>query len=120
MAKILLIEDHPEFRETIAEMLELHGHQVTSAQDGREGMTLFSRHSFDVIITDLIMPQQDGISVIVGIRQKSQAVKIIAISGGGNINGVDYLRMTEDLGVDATLEKPFQSQQLLDTVKRLV
>ncbi|MEK9896551.1 MAG: response regulator, partial [Burkholderiaceae bacterium] len=109
MARILLIEDHSEFRETIQEMLRLAGHQVSTAMDGREGVSLFSQNPYDIVITDLIMPQQDGISVIVAIRQKSPNVRIIAISGGGTINGVDYIKLTEDLGVDATMEKPFRA-----------
>jgi DNA-binding response OmpR family regulator len=120
MAKILLIEDDRDYRAILTQTIQLDGHTVLEAGDGDQGIEMFVQHRPDLVITDLILPCQDGVGVILTLRQKDPQVKLIAISGGGNIDGVDYLQMTTDLGVQATFEKPFSGRELLKKIKELV
>jgi len=125
MAKILLIDDEDDLREFVAIALNYHGHEVTEARSGRvitdppEGAAAAS--DFDLIITDIVMPDSEGLETIVAARKSHPAGKIIAISGGnrgGDRAGVDYLQQARLLGADATLCKPFSTADLFRTVEQ--
>jgi two-component system, chemotaxis family, chemotaxis protein CheY len=118
MAKILVIDDDVIVRETIVQILEDGGHQVVSAEDGKRGMAAFRSESPDLIITDIIMPEQEGIQTITEIRGVQPNAKIIAISGGGRIGNTDFLKIARHLGAFDAIAKPFDPDDLLSRVGR--
>ena len=120
MAKILLIEDDEQFLQLLELLLGSAGHQVTGARDGKEGMKSLKDKHFDLIITDIFMPEQDGLAVITDLGHKEAKPKIIAISGGGKLGTYQYLKHAKMLGADATLAKPFETHELLDLVDDLL
>ncbi len=121
MARILVIEDDSMLRLMLQQMLEHNGHNVLVASDGMEATRLYQKHSdIDLIVTDVLMPEKDGLEVIMEIRNKLPQVKIIAISGGGRISHTDYLIAARRLGAHATLSKPFARQELMDAINSLL
>jgi len=117
-ANILVIDDDAIVRRTLQEILESEGYQVTCAENGRYGLAAFERRRPDLVITDIIMPDQEGIETIVHLRKVWPEGPIIAISGGGRIGNVDFLQMAERIGADAILAKPFEPEELLSHVAR--
>jgi YesN/AraC family two-component response regulator len=93
---------------------------VAEAADGRPGEAAVAERLPDLLITDIIMPDQEGIGLIMSLRQKHKALKILAISGGGRLSHTDYLQMAERLGANATLAKPFRRDALLAAVQKLL
>lgn len=121
MASILVIDDEVSQRQFVARALEKQGHAVAEAADGAEALKILADCTIDLVITDLLMPETDGIETIMALRQLYPATKIIAISGGGEYqSGTDFLRAAESLGADCTLTKPFEFKQLLPAVAALV
>lgn len=120
MSAILVIDDDSAVREVIREILAQEGHAVTIAENGREAVRRLADASFDLVITDLIMPEQEGIETITEIRQRDGDIPILAISGGGRLGPGDYLETARYMGADATLAKPFGRQELLAVIKRLL
>jgi DNA-binding response OmpR family regulator len=118
--KILVIDDEPAVRYAVTRILEGSGYEVTTAADGMRGMSQFRLWQPDLVITDLIMPEQEGMQTIKQIREADPAVKILAISGGGRLVNVDFLQVARRLGADEVLAKPFDSRDLLTTVRRLL
>jgi two-component system, chemotaxis family, chemotaxis protein CheY len=118
MAKILVIDDDAIVRETVIQVLEDHGHQVRSAEDGRRGVAAFRAERPDLVITDIIMPEQEGIQTITEIRALAPGAKIIAISGGGRIGNADFLKMARHLGAADVVAKPFDPDELASRVDR--
>jgi len=117
MAQILVIEDNAQVRRTLVRILKAAGHDVREAADGVIGMKLFEEARPALIITDIVMPEQEGIETIRLLRQRAPSLPILAISGGGRL---DYLSFAMELGATATLSKPFGSDQLLSTVADLI
>jgi CheY-like chemotaxis protein len=120
MSAILVIDDDASVREVVSEMLRLEGHAVTIAENGREAILLLTRQRFDLVITDLIMPEKEGIETIGEIRRTDKHLPILAISGGGRLGPGDYLETARYIGADATLAKPFARQELLTTIDALL
>lgn len=116
MATILLIDDDDLLRPMLRAALELSGHTVTEARNGREGVALYQANPPGLVITDLIMPDQEGIETIRLLTKEYPAVKIIAMSGGGRLAPTGYLTMARRLGAKATLAKPFSVEELSLTV----
>lgn len=116
MAIILVIEDEPLVRDTIRLSLETAGYKVIIASDGREGVSILKRTKVDIIVTDLIMPEQEGLETIRIVRRDHPDVKIIAISGGGRHIGTDYLKAASLLGAHFALRKPFAMAHLKECV----
>jgi DNA-binding response OmpR family regulator len=119
VARVLIIEDDPVCVQLITRTLEARGHDVTTAADGRAGMKRFISDDFDLVISDLVMPDQDGIETIREIRRQKPDVAIIAVSGGLTQPfgvSVDYLGAARLLGADATLKKPFMPSTLITLV----
>jgi CheY-like chemotaxis protein len=121
MARILLIEDEELVRVSLRRVLEVQGHEVFEAADGEEGITEFRTmvrkfKASDVVITDILMPEKDGYETITEIREIMPAAKIIAISGGGNVNPQVLLDISAVLGADRVLSKPFSTEEFLDAV----
>jgi CheY-like chemotaxis protein len=120
MGEILLIDDDPSVRQVVSEMLRQAGHAVTIAENGRVAVERLKGQTFDLVITDLIMPEQEGIETIAEIRRRDPHMPIVAISGGGRLGPGDYLETARYLGADATLAKPFGRQELIATVDALL
>jgi CheY-like chemotaxis protein len=120
MARILLVEDDPLVRETLQRALAAAGHDLQVAVDGREALTLLEQSAYDLLITDIIMPDTDGIETIIHARRTHPAMPLIAISGGGRVGASDFLGAARKLGASATLAKPFRPTQLLEIVDRLL
>jgi CheY-like chemotaxis protein len=121
MARILVIDDDPDVRLLTKVMLESAGHEVVLAANGREGLEAHRRHGPDVVVTDLFMPDKEGIETIAELQRDCPGARIIAMSGGGrSANSARYLSMATTLGVGAVLSKPFDSRTLLAAVDRLL
>jgi YesN/AraC family two-component response regulator len=119
MARILIIDDEEQVRRFLRKILESEDHEVIDAPDGKIGLRLYHKEPADLIITDIFMPEKEGIETIMELKRNFPAVKIIAISGGGHqMAPEDCLRLAEGLGVDYTLSKPFTRQQMLDVVQK--
>src|SRR5210317_1834310 len=108
MPNILIIDDDNQFRTMLRKMVERNGYEVIEASDGKEGIKLYRKNPTDLIITDLIMPEKDGIETIQELRKDFPDVKIIAISGGGRLGPHDYLHLAKMLGAQRTLTKPIE------------
>ena len=116
MARILVIDDEEFVRMTVSQMLESDGHSVTEANDGKEGLASLRETPMDLVITDILMPNKEGLETIMEIRKKYPALKIIAMSGGGRMHNTSFLETADVLGADAVLKKPFETQDLKDVV----
>ncbi len=116
MARILIIDDEDELRSMLRQMLEQAGYEVTEAVNGAEGIQLYEQNTHHLIITDIIMPEKEGIETIIALRRADPDLPIIAISGGGRLDATDFLTMTKKLGARRTLSKPFRRNQLLEAV----
>lgn len=115
---ILVIEDHDPMAKTIMAILTADGHTTVRAENGRYGMARFEAEAFDLIITDILMPDQEGIETIRAMVKQKPDVRIIAVSGSGRDGGFDYLHMARAFGAIGTLQKPFQPAELLALVHR--
>jgi len=120
MGKILVIDDDEQISRTLHQVLEMDGHEVLDAPNGKEGIKLFEEHGADIIITDIIMPEKEGLETIEELREYDPDLKIIAISGGGSFDPRIYLNIAENLGAMRSLVKPFSREELLATVKELL
>jgi CheY-like chemotaxis protein len=112
---VLVIEDNPDLRDYLRLALEAEAFKVLTAANGREALSYLNGHQVDAVVTDLFMPEMDGIEVIAAVRQRFPNVRVIAISGKP---GVDYLSVARELGVAATLRKPFEIADLIAALKR--
>jgi DNA-binding response OmpR family regulator len=117
--KILVIDDDHLVRYALSKILSSNGYEVVTASDGRRGMVVLRAEHPDAVITDIIMPEQEGIDTIIQIRRERPGVKIIAISGGGRIRNIDFLNMAHSLGANDVLAKPFEVDELLSCLIRL-
>jgi CheY-like chemotaxis protein len=116
--RVLVIEDHTDTRELIVEVLADEGYEVVSASNGTHGLNLFKESPVDLVITDLFMPDTDGLQVVMALRSAVPPVKIITISGGGMYGDAASLKTSSMLGATFTLAKPFTPDQLLELVRR--
>ena len=119
MARILLIEDYDLVRGLLRETLELAGHAVIEARTGAEGLDLFRKGGADLVITDIVMPDKDGIDVVRALREQVPPVPIIAISGAGD-SAEDYLDLAYRMGAVKVLLKPFTIGALIAAVNELL
>jgi DNA-binding response OmpR family regulator len=120
MAKILVLDDEAAIVLMIKKMLEKAGHEVDMALNGRDGMILFEQNKPDLLITDIIMPEKEGLETIFELRQKYPDLKIIAISGGGRISPDGYLPGAKLLGADMVFPKPLDQKEFLQAVATLL
>jgi CheY-like chemotaxis protein len=118
MNRILLIDDDYLVRETLSRSLREAGYETVSAANGQLGLKLLKSQPFDLVVTDIVMPEQDGIETIRQIRKTYFNLKIIAISGGGRGSAAFYLSSAEALGADLALAKPFRPSELVHAVER--
>jgi CheY-like chemotaxis protein len=120
MKRILLIDDDEAVRRTCGEILRRAGYEVHCAEDGISGLGLFEHHSFDLLITDLLMPERDGLETIMALRRGGRPLKILVISGCDRLIGGEFLTVAQHLGADLTLAKPFTRTELLTAVTSLL
>lgn len=120
MAHILVIDDDPRVLFSLSRVLRNAGHQVTGAANGNEGLRVLKGTTPDLIITDIVMPEKEGLELIQELRLQRIAVPVIAISGGGRIEGARYLELAQLLGADLTLAKPVTNAELLTAVTRIL
>jgi DNA-binding response OmpR family regulator len=120
MKRILLVDDNEPFRRGLGLTLERAGYEVQSAPDGAVALKLFREFPADLVITDLIMPEKEGLETIMDLRRLQPELKIIAMSGGGRIDPNDYLPIAKKLGAALTLSKPFSTGEILEAVAGLL
>lgn len=120
MSQILIIDDEPQIRSMLRQIFEREGLEVMDAPDGDVAMKLLRQQQADVIVTDLIMPDKEGLETIMEIRQEFPQCKIIAISGGGRNDPKDYLQLAKKLGAARTFAKPIERKAMVAAVKELL
>lgn len=119
MARVLVIEDDKNLRKYVRQVLKIEKHEVVEAADGAAGMEMLRAKPVDLVITDIFMPKQDGISTIMELQSDFPEVKIIVISGGGRLESVDFFELAAKLGAHQILQKPFTMEEMLEAVRRL-
>lgn len=121
MKKILVIDDNVQCNQMVCRFLTASGYEVSSAPNGVEGLKLFRKEIPDLVVTDLFMPEKDGLETIMELRRTDQKVRILAMSGGSTkMNMIDMLDIAETFGADAIMAKPFQLETFLQKVKELL
>lgn len=115
---VLLVDDEPALRKACRLMLEKAGHSVDVAENGHNALDCLRSATYDVLLTDIIMPDKEGIELIIEVRQSHPNLPIIAMSGGGRVDARNYLGMAEKLGCAAVIEKPFTREELLLAVRQ--
>lgn len=116
MARVLVIDDDDLYRPMLRLSLEEMGHEVTEAVNGRAGLAAYRSAPAELVITDLVMPDMEGIETIIELRKLNPELKIIAISGGGRGKAGDYLQLATKLGARFTLAKPFELEDFAAAV----
>jgi DNA-binding response OmpR family regulator len=120
MKKVLLIDDEPALLNIYAEFLELGGFTVKTVQNSSEALPIMDKEEFNILITDLEMPNVHGLDIISGVRKNNKEIIIIAFSGGGRSGLCDNLSVAERLGADCSMRKPFMGSELVNNVNELV
>lgn len=121
MSKVLLIDDDAELRAALAESLREAGFEVVEASDGARGLNIQRENPADVVVSDIFMPEQEGIETMFKLRSTYPALRIIAISGGFAKGGrYNYLPGAKDIGADRCLQKPFKAAHLVSTIRELL
>lgn len=117
MPRILVVDDNTSMRDAVCEMLEEAGYEVVAASNGTHVAHIQRATPLDLIITDLFMPDTDGLEIIYQFRREYPDVKIIAMSGGGSRGLVELLSVAKKMGARRTLMKPFEWEDLLNAVR---
>jgi CheY-like chemotaxis protein len=117
---IHIVDDEALIRELFRRILENEGYEVTDSPDGNAALAMCRERPPELIITDLIMPDKEGIETIIELKRDFPAVKIIAISGGGRVTATEYLELAETFGANMTLSKPISRDELLTAVQRVL
>ncbi|HEX3862347.1 MAG TPA: response regulator [Stellaceae bacterium] len=120
MAHILVVDDDVIFRSLITRALEAIGHSVVTCENGRKAVDHIEHAQADLLITDILMPEMDGVETVRAVRRLQPQFPILAISGGGPANAADFLGLAQVFGATETLLKPFQPAELLAAVSRLL
>ena len=120
MAQIIVVDDDPIMREVIRLVLEAAGHTVLRCENGRKALEVATHEHIDLMITDLLMPEMDGLETLRAVRQVRPALPILVISGGQRGNPGDFLGLARVFGATETLAKPFRPETMLDLVARML
>jgi DNA-binding response OmpR family regulator len=118
--RVLVVDDSADIRGMLQAQLEMEGFDVATAPDGARALALLGRQRTDLIITDLFMPDKDGIETILEIRAKYPAVQIVAMSGWDSRQGSDYLKVAREIGAVRTVKKPFELTDMVKIVRDLM
>jgi two-component system response regulator (stage 0 sporulation protein F) len=117
MASVLVVDDNSAVRAAVRSVMERDGHKVVEVENGVEGLREYRSHPADVVVTNIVMPEMDGIELIRELKNSFPNARIIALSGYDDSGDAGYLHLAEQLGAIATLRKPFDDNVLADTVK---
>ncbi len=120
MARILVLDDEPRLLSAFHSLLQDAGHEGVEAQDGTAGLKILQSQDFDLVITDLFMPEKDGFEVVMDVKASGKNIKVLAISGGSSCAPDDFLLIARRLGADAALIKSVEPYMLLKTVDNLL
>jgi CheY-like chemotaxis protein len=120
MPHILLIEDDDDVRNMLRKTLEVLGHTVAAASNGKEAIALYQTTPADIVLTDIIMPEKDGLETIRELRRNHPEIKIIAMSGGGRVSAKSYLPIAKMLGAAQILTKPFTHDQITAAINSVL
>ena len=118
--RVLIIDDDEQIRVLLEQMMHWAGFEVMVAENGKVAMQLQRENPADLVITDLIMPEQEGLETISRLKKDYGGIKIIAISGGGRIGPEAYLPAALELGADRVFSKPFDVQEIVDAVREML
>lgn len=118
MATILIIDDDPDVLRPLRRILESKGHTVAEASDGQTALRYFAGHPTDLVLTDIYMPQMDGIEFIMRVKEAFPEARILAMSGGGRLSMDSVLGAASKLGAEDVLAKPFTADEVLAAVDR--
>lgn len=119
MATILIIEDDNDLRHTLKKAILLDQHEAIEAEDGNNGLEILEKNSVDMVITDIFMPNKEGLETIEEIKSRFPSIKIIAMSGGGKSGFTEFLDFALEMGADKAFLKPVDLDQLLETIRKL-
>ena len=121
MSRVLVVDDDPQILKMLQKWLERDGHEVYLAVDGNEAMDVVSRNPdcIDLMITDIVMPDKEGLELIMELKKKHSRLPIIAMSGGGQLSAYSYLKMATMLEANRTFRKPFDMKEMLQAVREL-
>ena len=121
MARVLVIDDDMQLRKLICKLLSKNqDYEVHDADNGKEGLELLRKFPFDLVVTDIFMPGEDGLGTIMEICDNHAETKIIAMSGGGNVEDVDFLQLARCLGAQKVFQKPIDTDVFLSTVQDML
>ena len=119
MKKILLVDDDDGFREALKDSLKDMGYFVFEASNGLQGLKMLENTTIDLLISDIVMPEEDGIGLLIKTKHLNPKLKIIMISGGGKMVDDKYLHGSKLLGADGVLKKPFSGEQIHSLIEQL-
>ena len=120
MVRILVVDDDARLRAGLQDILTQAGYDVEIAGNGEEACQAFKRLPVDLLITDILMPEKEGIETISALRRVCPGLPIIAISGGGKESPMFYLEMAREFGADVAIQKPFSKAQIIEAVEDLI
>jgi DNA-binding NtrC family response regulator len=113
---VLLIDDEPMVRKIVRKMLERQGHTIVEAENGRIGLAELRKNPFDLVVTDIVMPEVEGLEVLMNVRQDYPSLPVVVMSGTGHALALRSLDLASKLGATAILEKPFASDALAQAI----
>ncbi|OQX17877.1 MAG: response regulator [Desulfobulbaceae bacterium A2] len=117
--RVLIMDDDAQIRALLRQVVEISGHEVLEAENGKTGMALQRQWRASLVITDIIMLEQEGLETIGVLRREFPGTKIIAVSGGGRVGPEAYLPVAQDLGADRIFTKPFKVDEILQAIQEL-
>ncbi len=120
MARVVVIDDNPAILDILSKVLAREGHEVVVAADGALGEARVAEAPTDLVVTDIIMPNREGLETIIELKRRQPGLRIIAISGGGRMRKLDVLEMAGRIGADRVIEKPLDRAAFLATVRELL
>jgi DNA-binding response OmpR family regulator len=117
--RVLVIDDDAQMRALLRQVLEWSGYAVMEAENGRKGMQMQRENPVELVVTDLIMPEQEGLETISILKKEFPDIKIVAVSGGGRIGPDAYLSAALELGADLVFNKPFVVKEFVEKIREL-
>jgi DNA-binding response OmpR family regulator len=120
MARILIVDDEESIRYTLTKTLKSQGHEIYQASDGDTALKVLSEQEIELVVTDILMPNREGLETIREIRMNWPEIKIVAMSGGGRIRNTEFLKVAQKFGADVILKKPFSMSEFKFEVSKIL